>query len=127
MSSEEIEEAILKEQIKDIDKHSPADIAAAFMQLYEKKLHRQIHALGKKELQRVLLHVAFSGLSNRPYALQTDDEKRAAHSFSEVINQRMIMQLQMEIERAEKASQVEQTEQSLIKGEENGSTTEAQN
>lgn len=103
--------------------HRPEDAAAAFFQMNESKLARLVDGLKLNQLQRIFMHVALAGLGKKPYKLIGDDnepEKQTAYVFNELVTQRFVMQLALEMERAENAHKKELEKQ----GEENVSSTE---
>ena len=95
--------------------YNPEDLAAAFFSLNHKRLLQGFNQMSKRQLIRVCYHIACMGLHDTKAALQDEVEKRCAYVMNEMITNRVIMQLHMEMEKAEKASLTEASTNDIIK------------
>lgn len=84
--------------------YNPEDVAAAFFSMNDKRLINNLRQLSKRQLERVCYHVASHGLGAKPVKLNDELEKNTAYVMLEMITNRVIMQLHLEMEKAEKAS-----------------------
>lgn len=107
-SPESLEAAMVaKEQEKEV--HNPADVAAAMFHRRFPILQGLVKQLSMKELKRLIMNVASYPLADDKYAPKTQIEKDAAYHFSELVNEKMIMQLYLEQEKAFKKMEESQT------------------
>lgn len=104
VSEEELQ--VLESQLEEITPPSPADMAASFFTLNEKKLHSLIRNMSIRQLRRMIMAVASFPLKGE-YAPKTPEEKNAAYLFNEMCFNRSIMQLQLEMKRADEANKKE--------------------
>jgi hypothetical protein len=92
--------------------HSPSDIASAFYALNEKKLKRCLEKLSVRQLRRVIMLVASYPLRD-VYKTNNIDERGASYLLNEMVMNKVIMQLQVESERAEAAQKAEEEREKL--------------
>lgn len=88
--------------------HEPADIAAMFFTMNEKKLRTALKKLSAKQTFRMVMAVASYPLIKNEYLPKTDEERAAAYLFNEMTFNKNIMQLQIEAKRMEEAMAKEQ-------------------
>lgn len=103
---EELTQQELMDQVPDSN-HSPADIAAAFFSMNEKKLNNLLRRMSVRQLRRVIMSVASYPLKGE-YNPKSNEEKGVAYIFSEMMFNKSIMTLQLEAERVEDAQKREQ-------------------
>lgn len=104
--------------------HKPEDAAAAFFQMNELKLVRLARNLSLNQLRRVFMHVALGGLGKQPFKLIGDEERQAAHTFNELVEQKTVMRIALEWERTAEAHKKEQEELALKNAETTAVTEE---
>lgn len=121
MSSEEVQQELVEQipeateqqtSITDVPTHTPADIAAAFFDKNKRLLKTKLSTLSQRQLKRVLFNAAAYPFTDAEYKPRTEEEKSVIYLLSEMMLNKAIMQLQFEMERAEKASNKEQEEKS---------------
>lgn len=114
-SPEALEAAMVaKEQTKEL--HNPADVAAAMFTKRLPILQKIVKQLSMKQLKRLIMNVSSYPLVDDKYKPQSQLEKDAAYHFSEMVNEKTIMQLYLEQEKALSAME----EKPVIEGENNG-------
>lgn len=96
-------EQIMQEQLKDIDKHNPEDIAAVFFQRHESEYVKYVNTLSNRGLKRLCMHLALGPLANKDYKMKDNNEKHAAYIGNELVMERVLMQLSVEVQKAEEA------------------------
>lgn len=104
-------EALTEEQIKTAIKeesHSPEDIAAAFFSLEYPKYRAMLSTLSMNELIRLSLNLAAGEMTPELNQLKTDKERKAYYLGDQMIQNRSIMRLAFEIQKAEEAQAKEQ-------------------
>jgi hypothetical protein len=98
LSPAEIESRLVEQQGK-----TPADMAAIFFKMHQPRLNMIINQLSAKQLRRVIFNATSYPFVSREYAPRDENEKAAAFLMSEMMLNKAIMQLQFEMEKAEKA------------------------
>lgn len=105
----------------------PEDIAAAFFMKEKWNLKRILTNMSVKQIRRFVMHVAAYPMHDPGDTPKTDAEKSAAHLFNEMVTNKTMMQLAVEMEKAEAASNKitleENNKTEEIKGELNGKET----
>lgn len=81
--------------------NNPEDAAAAFFAMNEKRFVNLLSKTSLKGLKRVIYNVATYPIGLRNVTLQ-EDEKELAYIFNEMVLNRSIMQLHLEMEKANK-------------------------
>lgn len=106
MAPEEVAAGVEQKQLRPED-YAPEDLAAAFFTLNHKRLIQGLNHMSKRQLIRVCYHLAAMGLKDVKADLKDDIEKRCAYVMNEMIYNRVIMQLQAEMEKADRAAEKE--------------------
>lgn len=88
--------------------HTPADVAAMFFMMNEKKLRNAIKKMSAKQTYRMIMAVASYPLIKNEYLPKTDEERAAAYLFNEMTFNKNIMQLQLEAAKMEEAMKNEE-------------------
>lgn len=114
-------EQIVKEQIVDQNPHGPEDIAAVFFQRHTPVFINAVNKLSFRQLKRVLINLTLGPLAPREYLPSKEIEKHAAYIGNELIFERVIMQLHVEMQRAQEA------ENKTLTSEENSNKMETSN
>lgn len=83
--------------------HDPADAAAVFFSREKPMLKSLLNGMSVKQIRRFVIHVASYPLLDAGDVLQSEEEKRAAYLFGEMVWNRVIMQMQVEMEKTEAA------------------------
>lgn len=113
----------LKETIEQ-STHTPADAAAAFFSLEYPRFRGMLNTLSHNELIRVCLNLAGNEFVPEQNKLKSDKERSAFYLGDQMIFNRSIMRLQLEMERAEQAQKMlDQNEKQQETKEENNNGT----
>lgn len=129
MSTQPANEVIISQQLEVLTEetkqaaqaadHAPEDIAAAFFQMQYPKFQSIVERLSFRALKRLIVTCAAYPLVPREYKVRNDEEKQALYLFSEMVQNKMIMQLAFEQQKVSNAMENnEDLNPSLIKGEE---------
>lgn len=94
--------------------NNPEDHAAAFFSMNEKVFINLLSKTSLRGLKRVIYNVATYPIGSRTVNLQ-EDEKQLAYIFNEMVLNRSIMQLHLEMEKVNKG-----LEETKPEGESNG-------
>lgn len=86
-----------------VDTHTPADAAAAFFGMQKTKLAMLLENMSAKQMRRILMNACSFPFVDKQYTPRTDEERSAAYLVGEMLTNRMIMQLQYEMQLAEEA------------------------
>lgn len=117
---EEVEQALNKAKDQ-INRHNPEDVAAAFFKMEQPKFKKLIESLSHRQLKRLVFQLVSGPLVQQQYVATSEEEKRAYYLGDQMIYNRMIMQLSMEMQKAEEAVQKEKQNleetNKLIEGE----------
>jgi hypothetical protein len=107
---------------------SPEDYAAMFFRLNLVKLKTNLFKLSQNQLRRVILTAATYPLNEYDHTTKAQEEKSVLHILNEMMNQKAIMQLHVEMEKTQVAMDKQREEQltaveqapALETGEKNG-------
>lgn len=88
--------------------HDPADAAAVFFSREKPLLVSLLNGMSVKQIRRFVVHVASYPLLGPGDILQSEEEKRAAYLFGQMVWNKSIMQLQLEMEKHEAAMKQQQ-------------------
>lgn len=117
--------AQFENELKTNQNLSPEDIAAAFFQLEYPRYKSLISQLSRNELERLALNLAGGELVPMQNQLKSEKEKSAYYLGSQMSQNRVIMQLSVEMEKAEKAQAA--LEEVNNKEETNNNNTQGEN
>ena len=92
------------------------DLAASFFRLEQPRLKILLSKLTSKQLRRVIFNASSYPFVDKAYNPRTDTERQAAYLVSEMVTNKMIMQLSFEMQQAEKAM----ADKNNSEGDENG-------
>lgn len=122
MSEEQAKTLTREELEKNMEKHNAEDIAAAFFTLEQPNLKRLLDDLSQRQMRRLIFQLVSYPFTPKEYKPTDELEKKAFYLGNEMIQNRMIMQLSLEMQKVQEAEQ-KQNEQNA-QGEQNvGSTT----
>jgi hypothetical protein len=116
MSEEKVPD-LVKESLANIgdgevavqDKHGPEDVAAAFFQREKPRLKGLLSNMSSKQIRRFVMHVVSYPMCDAGDMPVTDNEKRAAYLFAEMMTNKTIMQLTLEMQKVDEAQKIEDT------------------
>lgn len=79
--------------------HSPADVAAAFFKLNSGKLKNILSKLSMNQMRRVIWEATCFPLIPGSQSKKEDIEKQALHVINEMLMNKAVMQLEIELQR----------------------------
>lgn len=125
LSPDLVEQVMVEKALQD-PAGLPADKAAAFFMKSAQELSRLIKDMSLRELKRMVMNVAAYPYIDIKVPKKGSIEERATYFFNEMTTHKMIMQLQFEQEKVLKEMEEEKnnTNQTLIKGDTDGTRTE---
>lgn len=83
------------------EQHDPADLAATFFKMQAPRLDRLLDKMSAKQLRRLIFNAVSYPLVDRKYAPRVQEEKDAAYLVAEMVFNRAIMQLTVEMQKAQ--------------------------
>lgn len=101
----------------------PEDIAAAFFKLEYPRFKAMLDTLSRNELERLCLNLAGGELVPIQNQLKSEKEKTAYYLGAQMAQNRMIMQLAFEMQKAQEAEQILNQKNEQTQGGQNGSTS----
>lgn len=107
MNPNDMTRAELEADLKN-NKHSPADVAAAFFALEYPRYRALLNELSQNELIRLCLNLAGNEFVPEANRLKSEKEKSAYYLGNQMVFNRSIMQLTVEMERAEAAQKAQE-------------------
>lgn len=82
--------------------HTPADMAAMFFSMNEKKLQVALGQLSIRQARRIIYNLASYPLGKSTnYALKTDAEKSVVYITNEMLNNKQVMAMAIQLEAAQ--------------------------
>lgn len=89
--------------------HTPADMAAMFFSMNEKKLQVALGQLSIRQARRIIYNLASYPLGKSSnYALKTDAEKSVVYITNEMLNNKQVMAMAIQLEAAQSKEASEQ-------------------
>lgn len=96
---------------------TPEDAAAAFFSLEQPRFKELINNMSLRELKRLIYQLVSYPLTEKQYAPQTDIERKAFYIGNEMVQNRAMMQLHLEMKKVEEAQALEDASQPTNQGE----------
>lgn len=91
------------------ERYAPEDLAATFFKMQAPKLSRLLHEMSAKQLRRIIFNVVSFPLIDTKYAPKVQEEKDAVYLMTEMMFNKSIMQLTIEMQKAEAAMLKQET------------------
>lgn len=115
-----------REQVtQNMEKHAPEDIAAAFFGMEQPNLKRLIDGLSHRQLKRLVFQLVSHPFTPAQYVPTSEEEKKAFYLGNEMIQNRMIMQLSMEMQKVHEAEQKQLNNDDASQGVSNETKTDS--
>lgn len=87
--------------------HRPEDIAAAFFKKEKPRLRGLLMNMSAKQIRRFVMHVAAFPMHDAGDNPKTDAERRAAYLFNEMVTNKTLMILSLEMQKVDEAQKAE--------------------